>query len=109
MKLPKKTNRYCTHCKKHTEQTLSTQKQKSRSSVRPLSRWSNYRVKERGYRAGFGNLGRFSKPAVKNWKRKAKITKRMTILYKCKECGKMKGIKKAIRSSRIEIGDKISK
>jgi len=58
---------------------------------------------------GFGNLGRFSKKGAKDWKMKTKITKRITILYKCKVCGKMKGIKKAIRSGRIEIGDKISK
>lgn len=54
-------------------------------------------------------MGRFSKPAVKEWNRKTKITKRISILYKCKECGKSKGIKKAIRASRIEIGEKVSK
>ena len=27
----------------------------------------------------------------------------------CKECGKAKGIKKAIRSGRIEIGEKVAK
>lgn len=58
---------------------------------------------------GYGNLGRFSKPAVKSWKRKTKVTKRITIMYKCKGCGKMKGMRKAIRSSRIEVGEKISK
>ena len=109
MKLPKETKRYCPYCKKHTSQTLATQKQKSRSSAHPLSRWSNTRVKSRSYRSGYGNLGRFSKPAVKSWKRKTKITKRITLLYKCKECGKMKGLKKSIRSGRIEIGDKISR
>jgi ribosomal protein L44E len=40
---------------------------------------------------------------------KAKVTRRIGILYKCNECGKIKGIRKAIRSSRIEIGEKISK
>lgn len=86
-----------------------TAKQKSRSSVHPLSRWSSARAKMRSYRSGFGNLGRFSKPAVKDRKRKSKLTKRIGILYKCKVCGKIKGIKSAIRSSRIEIGEKISK
>ncbi len=109
MKLPKETKRYCPYCKKHTEQSVTTAKQKSRSSTHPLSRWGNARVKKRGYRSGYGNLGRFSKPAVKSWKRKTKITKRITIMYKCKVCGKMKGIKKAIRTSRIEIGEKIAK
>lgn len=40
---------------------------------------------------------------------KTKVTKKITILYKCKECGKMKGLRKGIRSGRIEIGEKVSK
>jgi ribosomal protein L44E len=109
MKLPKETKRYCEKCKKHTMHKISTASQKSRSSARPLSRWSNVRTKARSYRSGKGNLGRFSKPAVKSWKRKTKVTKRIGILYKCADCGKSKGIKKAIRTSRIEIGEKIAK
>ncbi len=109
MKIPKEIKRYCPYCKKHTSQLVSTQKQRSRSSAHPLSRWGPSRVKARSYRSGYGNLGRFSKPAVKSWKRKTKITKRITLMYKCKVCNKMKGIKKAIRSSRIEIGEKVSK
>lgn len=109
MKLPKETNRYCPYCKKHTTQVVATQKQKSRSTAHPLSRWGSSRVKSRSYRSGYGNMGRFSKPAVKNWKRKTKITKRIPITFKCKVCGKMKGMSTAIRSSRIEIGEKISK
>lgn len=109
MKLPKETRRYCPYCRKHTKQTLSTQKQKSRSTSHPLSRWSTTRVQARGMRMGYGNQGRFSKKAIKDRKMKAKITKRIGILYKCAECNKIKGIRKAIRSSRVEIGDKISK
>lgn len=109
MKLPKETRRYCPYCKKHTKQQILTAKQKSRSATHPLSRWSTTRAKKRSYRSGYGNLGRFSKPPVKSWKRKTKITKRISLVFKCAVCGKMKGIKKAIRSSRIEIGEKISK
>jgi large subunit ribosomal protein L44e len=109
MKLPKETKRYCPYCRKHTVQTLSIAKQKSRSSAHPLSRGSNSRTKKRGVRSGYGNRGRYSKPPIKSWKMKTKVTKRMGILYKCKTCGKMKGIKSAIRSSRIEIGEKVSK
>jgi len=109
MKLPKEVKRYCPHCKKHTAQALSTQKQRSRSSTHPLSRGGQSRVQARGFRVGFGNQGRYSKKGVKDYKMKTKITKRIPILYKCKVCSKIKGIKKAIRSSRIEIGDKISR
>jgi len=109
MKLPKETNRYCKYCKKHTSQIVATAKQKARSSAHPLSRWSNARTKMRSYRSGTGNRGRFSKPAVKSWKRKTKTTKRITITYTCKECKKTKAIKKARRTGRIEIGEKVSK
>lgn len=86
-----------------------TAKQKSRSASHPLSRGSTSRLKARGLRSGYGNKGKYSKPAVKSWKMKTKVTKRITIVYKCKSCNKMKGIKKAIRSGRIEIGEKVAK
>ena len=108
MKLPKETNRYCPYCKKHTAQIIATAKQKSRSSAHPLSRGSASRVHARSLE-GIGNWGKRSKKGAKDWKKKTKVTKRISITYKCKICGKMKGIKKAIRSSRIEIGEKISK
>ena len=109
MKLPKEIQRYCPYCRKHTAQLVSTAKQRSRSSAHPLSRWGPTRVKSRSYRSGFGNMGRFSKPAVKSWKRKTKVTKRITVAYTCKTCKKTKMIKKAIRAGRIEIGEKVSK
>lgn len=108
MKIPKETKRYCPHCRKHTLQIVSTAKQKSRSATHPMSRGSPARIKARGLQ-GIGNWGKRSKKGAKDWKMKTKATKRITIMYKCKTCGKMKGIRKAIRSSRIEIGEKISK
>jgi ribosomal protein L44E len=84
-------------------------KQKSRSSARPLSRGSAAREKARGLRGGTGNLGRRSKKGPKDWKRKTKVTRRLSVIYKCGECGKIKGIKKAIRTSRITIGEKVAK
>jgi large subunit ribosomal protein L44e len=109
MKIPKEMNRYCPYCKKHTSQTVATAKQRSRSATHPMSRGSTARVQARGFRVGYGNQGRYSRKGPKDWKRKTKITKRITLMYKCKACNKMKGIKKAIRTGRIEIGDKISK
>jgi large subunit ribosomal protein L44e len=109
MKLPKKTRRYCPYCKKHTEHAIKTASQRSRSSARPMSRGSQSRTKLRGERAGYGNLGRYSKPAVKSWKRKTKVTRRLGIIYTCQNCKKSKPIKKAIRAGRIEIGDKVAK
>ena len=88
MKLPKETKRYCPYCKKHSEQIVLTAKQRGRSSSHPLSRWSNSRVISRGLKSGYGNKGRFSKPGAKDTKMKTKVTKRITILYKCKVCKK---------------------
>ena len=42
-------------------------------------------------------------------KMKTKATKRITIQFKCKTCGKIKGMRSAIRVSRIEIGEKVAK
>ena len=109
MKLPKETRRYCPYCRKHTIHSIDTVKQKARSSAHPMSRWGNTRTKLRNYRAGMGNLGRFSKPAVKDRKMKTKVTRRISVSFKCKECKKMHNIKKAIRSGRIEIGEKVAK
>ncbi|MBI2632743.1 50S ribosomal protein L44e [Candidatus Pacearchaeota archaeon] len=109
MKLPKETKRYCPHCKKHTTQLVLTAKQKTRSATHPLSRGSATREKLRRLRGGYGNLGRRSRKGPKDWKRKTKATKRITLQYKCKVCGKIKGIRKGIRSSRIEIGEKVAK
>lgn len=74
-----------------------------------MSRGSPARNKLRGLTTGYGNKGKRSKKGAKDWKMKTKTTKRISIIYKCKTCGKIKGIKKAIRASRIEIGEKISK
>ena len=109
MKLPKETKRYCPYCRKHTIHKIDTAKQRARSATHPLSRGSRAREKLRGVIGGFGNLGRRSRKGPKDWKRKSKVTKRITVTYVCKTCGKMHNIKKAIRSGRIEIGEKVSK
>ena len=108
MKLPKELNRYCPYCKKHTVQIVSTQKQKSRSASHPLSRGSPKRIKLRSLN-GIVNWGKRSKKGAKDWKRKTKTTKRITIMYKCKTCNKSKGMKTAIRVSRVIIGEKVAK
>ena len=110
MKLPKETKRHCPTCRKHTTHKIGVAKQKTRSATRPLSRGSTVRAKARGVRSGTGNKGKWgSKPPVAKWKRKTKVTKRMTLEYTCKECKKTHQIKKAIRTGRIEIGEKVAK
>jgi large subunit ribosomal protein L44e len=109
MKLPEETNRFCPYCKTHTVQKVSVAKQKSRSATHPNSRGGKFRLKARGLTSGPGNHGKYSMPPPKKRKRKSKQTKRLSVLYTCKVCKKSKGIKKAIRTSRINIGDKVAK
>lgn len=109
MKLPKETQRYCPYCKTHTTQTVATAKQRARSATHPLSRGSPTRNKLRGLTSGYGNKGKRSKKGAKDWKSKTKITKRITVMYTCKTCKKAKGSITAIRSSRIEVGEKVAK
>lgn len=110
MKLPEKTTRYCPYCKKHTPQLVSVAKQRGRSATHPLSRGSTTRANARGQGVGYGNKGRWgSKPPIKDWVRKTKSTKRLTVLYTCSVCKKSRGIKKGLRVSRIEIGEKVAK
>jgi len=109
MKLPKETKRYCPYCNKRTSQTVSVAKQKSRSATHPMSRGSASREKSRRLRDRPGNLGRRSRKAPKNWKRKTKATKRMTVMHTCKECKKSKMKKSSMRVSRIEIGERVAK
>jgi ribosomal protein L44E len=66
MKIPKSIKRYCPFCKKHTEHKVSQNKKKNPSS---LKKGSKYRARRRGQARGFGNLGRYSKPAISKFKR----------------------------------------
>jgi len=110
MKLPKQINRYCPYCNSRTLQKISVAKQKSRSAAHPMSWGSTMRAKKRGVRSGTGNKGRWgSRPPISKWKRKSKQTKRLTVMYTCTVCKKSKGIKKAIRVGRLEIGEKVAK
>jgi large subunit ribosomal protein L44e len=109
MRLPVETRRYCPYCRKHTVQKISVAKQKSRSATHPMSRGSTTRLEKRGFRVGYGNQGKYSRKGPKDWKRKSKMTRRLAVQYTCKTCGKAKGISKAIRTSRIEVGEKVAK
>ena len=109
MKKPKKAKRYCPFCKKHTEQKVAITKQGGRSSAHPLSKWGPSRVRRRGLNRGCGNHGKFSKPAIKDWKRKTKTTKKAVIMYTCMQCSKSSLAQRGMRTGRVLIEDKESK
>lgn len=101
MKIPKTMNRYCPYCKKHTEHTVSSNKKKNPSS---LTHGSKYRARKRGRARGFGNLGRYSKPSIANFKMTgAKGSKKTDFRYECKQCKKVHMQKKGIRTKKIEF------
>lgn len=102
MKLPKKTKRYCPKCKKHEEVAVSQSKQRGRSKARPLSRGSTVRIKLRGERRGFGNLGRYSKP-TKPKRTGAKTSKKVDLRFACKKCGKSIVQNQGFRMKKVEI------
>jgi len=104
MKIPKTKKRLCRHCKKHTEHKVHNQSFKGLNKNRTQSRGSQTRVKKRGLRRGFGNLGRFSRRPVAKWKMTgAKNTKKTDLRYTCKECKKVSVQNSGIRTKRVEL------
>lgn len=103
MKVPKTRKRYCPYCKKATEQKVEQYKSMGKRSA--LSRGSIQRAKRRGLGRGAGNKGKWgSKPAISKWKRTgAKISKKTTFKYTCKECKKSTQQNHGIRSKKVEF------
>ncbi len=101
MKIPKTMQRFCKYCRKHTEQKVSQNKKRAASS---LTRGSKYRARLRGRARGTGNLGRYSKPAVTQFKRTgAKNTKKTDLRYTCSVCKKMSSQPYGIRAKKVEL------
>jgi|SRR3989344_5165736 len=102
MKLPRKTNRYCPHCKKKTEQKISQVSSGAKRGT--LRRGGIERSKKRGLGRGIGNKGKWgSKPAVSKFKRKTKTNKKTNIIYTCSVCKKIRYQKKGIRAGRLQL------
>ncbi|MBT4174428.1 hypothetical protein HOC80_03745 [archaeon] len=104
MKIPKKQKHYCPKCKKHVEMTVTQHKQKTRSSVHPISRGSTSRMRARGLRRGYGNYNKYSKPAISKFKRTgAKVSKKVALKYTCKDCSKSFSLGTASRAKKVEL------
>ncbi len=101
MKKPKKIRRYCKYCRKHTEQKVSTAS--AGRGAAADRKGSKQRARKRGRARGMGNLGRYSKKAVGQWKRKTKSTKKTNIVYTCTACHKKTLQKKGIRTGRLML------
>ena len=101
MKLTKTMKRYCPHCRRHQEHKVAQSKKKQPSS---LTYGSKLRAKKRGRSAGFGNTGRYSKPAITKWKMTGKKgTKKTDLRYQCSVCKKSHVQRYGIRAKKVEF------
>jgi len=81
MKFRKSVKRFCPYCRKHTEHKVFLAKKRAPSS---LKYGSKVRARMRGKARGSGNLGRYSKPPVTQWKMTGKKqTKKNDLRYQC--------------------------
>lgn len=104
MKIPKTLSRLCPFCRKHTLHKVTHHRFRGLNKTHTQSHGSQIRTKKRGRRAGLGNQGRFSRPAIAKWKRTgAKTSKKTDLRYTCQECQKTHLQKKGKRSKRIEL------
>ena len=107
MKIPKKTKRFCPKCKKHTEQKISLV---SSGGKRGSMKWGGRaRIMLRGGWRGKGNMGRYSKKPVTQYKSKVKTTKKSNLKYTCKVCNKSTVQKKGMRVGKIQLEEKEGK
>jgi len=92
MEIPKVQKRYCPFCRKHTEHTVK--KASTTKKRRELAQGQRrFRRKMRGF-------GSFPK---ENPKGRGKLTKKLSLLYKCKECGKSHNVGKGFRIKKFEL------
>lgn len=105
MKLPKEIKRYCPSCKKHSTQKVKNEKVRGRNKARPMSKFSQVRLKLKGTTTGRGNRGRISRGALNSWKRyNKKHSKKLDLRFTCIECKKTNvSASKGIRTKKIQI------
>lgn len=104
MKIPRTIRRLCPFCRKHTEHKVAQQKFRGLNKTHTQSHGSQVRTKKRGRRTGFGNKGRFSRPAISKWKRTgAKASKKTDLRYTCQVCQKTHVQKAGKRTKKIEF------
>ncbi len=104
MKLPKVVSRLCPYCRKHTKHKVSIVKKRAAST---LKHGSKIRARLRGQARGLGNWGRYSKPAVTQWKMTgAKSSKKTDLRYQCETCKKTHVQRAGFRAKKLEFLEK---
>ena len=95
MKMPKRKNRYCPHCKKRAEHKIVLVK-KGKPSVLKKGRYRQKKLK-----TGYG--GTPYPQQQKGVKYGAKQTKKTDIRYECTVCKKQHTQKKGFRAKKLEM------
>jgi large subunit ribosomal protein L44e len=104
MKLPKTIQRHCPHCNKHAEHGVGQAKKRGRSQTHPMSRGSTGRMEKRGLRRGYGNHGKYSRPAIANFKMTGKkMSKKTDLRFTCKTCKKQHTQANGLRAKKVEF------
>ena len=103
MKVPKTTKRFCPKCNKRTEMKIGLVSTGFKRGT--LTKGSIARTKIRGGASGKGNHGKYSRKAIKSWKRKTKTTTRKVLIYKCDVC-KKSTLGRSRRVSKLLVGEK---
>ena len=99
MKIPKIFNKYCKHCKKHTEHSIALAKKRERSSMK---KYALARLAKRSSgKVGYGNKGRYSRKPASQYKMSgAKSSKKVDLRFKCKICNKIAVQSKGVRMKK---------
>ena len=84
---------------------VKNEKVRGRNKARPLSKFSQVRLKLKGTTTGLGNRGRISRGAMNSWKRyNQKHSKKTDFRFTCTECKKINvSADTGIRSKKIKV------
>ncbi|NOZ81727.1 MAG: 50S ribosomal protein L44e [Candidatus Micrarchaeota archaeon] len=92
MKIPKTQNRFCPHCRKHTEHELHR--------VRVSKKKRSLAEGQRRFKRKLKGYGSFPKP---NPRGREKPTRKVDLRYECKECGKQHTVGEGFRVKKFEV------
>ncbi len=98
MKIPKKTKKYCPHCKKHVEHKVIQEKTgRERGKLTIGARRHSRRSNIKGY-------GGFPQPQMQKGKKYGvKKSKKVKLVFECSECKKKQIIGSGRRAKKVEF------
>jgi len=99
--IPKKRNKLCPTCRKHTEHSVEQTKNKTMGSAHPMSKGS--RAQKRHMNTT-GNKGRYSRPPIGRRRMFGrKNSKKVDLRFVCSVCKKAHRISSGFRAKKVEF------